>query len=155
MRTRSILWILPGVLSTTLAMADAVPPPPPCPDGKVGISNHEENSCVDPPPKDCPAGWFPELRGLCELRVCQKSSDCGAGYECKPASVCQHDEMRERRGRSQGPPYKVTVTAGICSDGIECPDGNECKKPKICLPKDVAKPAPWKGQPKPTKPAKR
>jgi hypothetical protein len=135
-----------------LALADAVPGPPPCPPGQVGVATHDENGCYEAPPKDCPAGWYPQLGGKCVVRMCINNDDCGDGMQCKSADVCTHDEMHKTGPRGSGPKLKVAVPAGVCSDGIECPDDNECRKAKICLPKGAAKPNVWTKQPKPTKP---
>ncbi len=135
-----------------LAVADAVPGPPPCPKGQIGVATHDRNGCYDPPPKDCPAGWFPELGGRCVVRVCKRDEECGEGLQCKSATACMHDEMQRTGPRGSGPPIKVAIPVGVCGGAVECPDDNECRKAKVCIPKGADQPTLWKNQPKPTKP---
>lgn len=153
MRIFSIVVIALAVgASAHSVLADAVPGPPPCPEGKVPVSSHHGSGCYDPPPKDCPAGWSPELDAKCVVRVCKHDDDCGANLQCKAADVCMHDEMHPTGPRGSGPSIKVAVPAGVCSGDLECPDNNDCRKAKICIPKGAAKPTLWKNQLKPTKP---
>jgi len=149
MRMLSLLLVLAGA---AVAFADAVPPPPPCPDGKVGVTSHSGGACLDPAPKDCPAGWYPQLGAKCVVQTCSFDANCGEGKACVPVEVCQHEIMQSPHPRYGGPPRKVTVTDGVCSDDLACPDDSECRKAiKVCLPKGTTKPGVWKGQPKPTK----
>lgn len=153
--------------------ADAVPPAPEkCPRGQIPITSHAGPQCVDPPPKNCPVGWRPEIQGVCRLAACQSDDQCEKGTQCRDADLCimeylQHwgqnnktddkiDDKPRNRPLFAGPPQrfdpprKVTFAVDICGKDRSCGGDAKCQKAKVCLPKDAARPGAWSG-PKPTR----
>jgi hypothetical protein len=152
------------MLFSSIAFADAVPPPPRnCPPGQVGITSHGGPRCVPAAPKSCPAGWRPQIGGVCVVAVCFEDANCEAGQKCKQAEVCLQERLVEwgeapqsrvdpflfaEPPRHNVPPRKVIETIDVCGDKRSCPDDSKCDTGKICLPKGVDKPAPYSAKPK-------
>lgn len=166
----SRVLLLGGLLHSAVVFADAVPPAPEkCPRGQIPITSHAGPQCVAPPPKNCPPGWRPEIRGVCRLATCEKDDQCEKGMQCREADLCieeyllhwgygdasRHDSTRNRPlfagpPMKYDPPRKVTLAADICSSDRKCAGTGKCEKSKVCLPKDVSRPGAWSG-PKPTR----
>jgi len=145
-------------LSSTPALADAVPPPPEhCPKGHVGITDHGGPKCVKEAPKNCPPGYRGELRGRCVLATCTADDQCKDGRRCLQIATCQEYrehhwtgwgwQARQRplrdnflggppRPQPPGPPKKAWVNLHICGQDGPCNAPGECRAAGLCYPPD-------------------
>lgn len=108
--------------------------------------------CVDPAPKDCPAGWVGVPGPHCQLALCDDKTPCGAGTTCRESPVCTSDgsgyselEPGERatRGAFAAPPAPKPYRsyAGPCDAELACGAREACRSVRVCLPRGVDRPA--------------
>ena len=95
----------------------------PCPPDKVALTNHGGTSCVEPPPKDCPAGWRGVAGGTCMLDTCDNDKDCRDGKRCRQASICH---ARNEYWYGPCPPGQ----RGYPFLGLPAPPQPQCKQDK-------------------------
>jgi MYXO-CTERM domain-containing protein len=151
-----IVVVILGLGVSSIAHADAVPPPPKsCPKGHVGVTDHGGPKCVLAAPKNCAPGYRGALGGTCVLATCSSDDQCDDGRRCLLVETCQ--EFRELhwtgwgwgaqrpmqrdnlfggppRPRPDGPAKKAWVSLNICGQDGPCKAPAECRPVAHCYP---------------------
>jgi hypothetical protein len=150
---RVLSWIVVLVWPSAVA-ADALPPRRniSCPRGTELVHDHSGTNCVKERPKNCPPGWVGRLGGTCHLATCENDDNCESRGKlvCRKSDVCSHVAQRTGWGGSDvrspllaGPPRigQARVFTDVCRGG-SCQEPSRCGSYGICLPANVAAPAP-------------
>ncbi len=128
---RWLVWVSVAVSLPCVAFADDLgPPPPSCPAGSIGHSEH--------------AGEW------CAATTCSTDADCSgdglrrqgleyhhgvAGLVCREVALCVVEEEYTLGGLHPDPPPSSTrrVARGPCV-GDACPSGGSCRSARRCAP---------------------
>ncbi|MEZ4323128.1 MAG: hypothetical protein R3F61_37020 [Myxococcota bacterium] len=108
----------------SLALADVVHPPHPCPPGAGGRSDHAGSYCVA---QGCGDG-------------------CAEGLECRPTGLCVEEVMRDDGGRDSEPRShrmadSACETQDDCSGEATCVVEDRCVRPPPPPPEPAPEPA--------------
>lgn len=149
----AVALLVSSATSTRVARADAVDPPPSCPSGETGVTDHGGGRCMKDPPKNCPPGWTGALGGTCIVHQCTSDAQCDGGT-CREQSVCMKQYFRPNYGAAPasrgdtrlaalgplpaevGPPIADWAAESFCGAGNPCSGADHrCEPRKVCLPR--------------------
>jgi len=119
LRLRLIAFIASLGLVPSVALADAVGPPPSmCPEGSTAV-----DFCHGPP--------------TCEIAECSGDADCGPGQACAPQELCVAEHCCSGRCCAMdcgSEPTRYDHIAGPCSTGGTCSGfGESCQTRRVCV----------------------
>ena len=96
---------------TSVARADAIMMPPPCPEGSMNAFCHGPATC--------------------RASTCTTTSECAAGETCAPRALCTETHLCG--GGLGGPSTMITHVDGSCAASGACAAGT-CSTLSVCVP---------------------